>query len=146
MKVVQQELQIPILPALTSLTRRKPKHNELFPNSIRCIVCGPSNSGKSTAVISLLLSENGLKFENLYIFCKSFFQPMYQLLDMIINQIKGVGYHVYTRYEDLIEPNEAKPNSVFVSDDIAWEEQQKILSFFNMGRHRELDVFYLTQF
>ena len=145
MKVIQQGLVLPILPTLTTITKRNPKHNNLFPNSVRCIICGPSGSGKSTAVISLLLGENGVKFENLYIFSKSLFQPLYKLLESIIQQIKEIGFYVFTRYEDLVQPEEAKPNSVFIFDDVAWEEQNKILSFFSMGRHRDLDVFYLTQ-
>lgn len=146
MKLIQQRLNIPIFTGVKSLkSEEKYKHNELFPNSIRCIIAGPSNCGKTTALISLLLSENGVKFENLYIFSKSFFQPIYQYLYKVLKNVKEIEFKVFEQYDDLIEPHESKLNSVFVFDDVAWESQTKIQSYFSMGRHKNIDVFYLTQ-
>ncbi len=146
MKVVQQKLHVPIFTGSKPLENENNyKHNELFPNSIRCIIAGPSNCGKTTALISLLLSENGLKFENLYIFSKSFFQPIYQYLYKVLQNVKEIDFKVFEQYDDLIEPQDSKLNSVFVFDDVAWEAQTKIQSYFSMGRHRNIDVFYLTQ-
>lgn len=146
MKLIQQRLNIPIFTGVKSMkSEEKYKHNELFPNSIRCIIAGPSNCGKTTALMSLLLSENGVKFENLYIFSKSFFQPIYQYLYKVMKNVKEIEFKVFEQYDDLIEPHESKLNSVFVFDDVAWEAQTKIQSYFSMGRHKNIDVFYLTQ-
>lgn len=38
--------------------RMKLRHSILLPNTIRAVFCGPSNSGKTNALISLIKSEN----------------------------------------------------------------------------------------
>lgn len=43
------------------------RHSELFPNNVRCIIAGASGYGKTNVLISLIESEHGLKFENLYL-------------------------------------------------------------------------------
>lgn len=43
-------------------------HGPLFPDTIRCLIVGPSNCGKTNVMISLIEHENGLKFENIYIY------------------------------------------------------------------------------
>lgn len=144
MKIVQQPLTVPILTFAES-HRQQLRHNELFPSTIRCVLCGPSNCGKTTALISLLFSENGLKFENVYIYSKSLYQPMYQLLQKVLEQVKGVGYYPFSENEDVIDPSEAKENSVFIFDDVVCDKQDKIRAHFSMGRHKNLDLFYLVQ-
>ncbi|KAG5314515.1 YMD3 protein, partial [Pseudoatta argentina] len=47
----------------------KRKHGEMLPSTIRAIICGPSNCGKTNVLISLLESPNGSKYrylENLF--------------------------------------------------------------------------------
>lgn len=44
-----------------------------------------------------------------------------------------------------MKPNEAKPNSLFIFDDIALEQQHVVQEFFCMGRHNNIDCFYLHQ-
>ena len=46
----------------------KKKHGALFPNSIRGIIVGPSNCGKTNVMLSILLDPYGFKFENIYIY------------------------------------------------------------------------------
>ncbi|KYN09972.1 hypothetical protein ALC57_17910 [Trachymyrmex cornetzi] len=41
------------------------RHGPLLPNTIRCIICGSSNCGKTNALISLIESPHGVRFENL---------------------------------------------------------------------------------
>ena len=45
----------------------KRKHGEMLPSTIRAIICGPSNCGKTNVLISLLESPNGVRFENVYV-------------------------------------------------------------------------------
>lgn len=59
----------------------KLRHSSLLPNSIRALIVGPSNCGKTNVMIGLLESPNGLKFENVYLYSKSLFQPKYQYLN-----------------------------------------------------------------
>ncbi|KAL6268126.1 hypothetical protein P5V15_001217 [Pogonomyrmex californicus] len=44
------------------------KHGEMLPSTIRAIICGPSNCGKTNVLISLLESPHGVRFENVRIF------------------------------------------------------------------------------
>ena len=53
----------------------KSKHGKLLPNTVRCIVSGPSNCGKTNVVINLLTHENGLHYNNVYVYSKSLNQP-----------------------------------------------------------------------
>jgi len=56
----------------------KRKHSEMLPSTIRAIICGPSNCGKTNLFISLLESPNGVRFENMYVYSKSLKQPKYR--------------------------------------------------------------------
>ncbi|KYN37508.1 hypothetical protein ALC56_08109 [Trachymyrmex septentrionalis] len=49
----------------------KRKHGEMLPSTIRSIICGSSNCGKTNVTISLLESPNGVYFENVYVYSKS---------------------------------------------------------------------------
>src|SRR5436190_2138943 len=44
-----------------------------------------------------------------------------------------------------LEPNQALEFSVFIFDDVAMENQNKIRQYFSMGRHHNLDILYLGQ-
>lgn len=121
------------------------KHSKLLPNSIRAIIVGPSNCGKTNVLLTLIEHPNGLKFENIYIYSKSLQQPKYQYLEKLLTGIKGMGYHTFSDNSTVISPTKAKRNSVFVFDDIACEKQDHIRAYFSMGRHRDVDSFYLGQ-
>lgn len=34
------------------------RHGKLFPNTIRCLITGPSNSGKTNVMLSMLMRKN----------------------------------------------------------------------------------------
>lgn len=111
------------------------KHGPLLPDSIRAIICGPSNCGKTNAVISLIEDPNGLKFENVYVHSKSLNQPKYQYLKRILRPP--------LRY---FEGGEViKPNSIMIFDDVACDKQDAMREYFSMGRHKGVDCFYLCQ-
>lgn len=119
------------------------RHGALLPNSIRCIVAGPSNCGKTNLLINLIVSENGLNFENVYVYSKTLWQPKYMCLKNLLESIDGVGYF---ESNELIAPADAHPNSIVIFDDVICEKNQDIIkSYFSMGRHRDVDSFYLTQ-
>lgn len=121
------------------------RHSDLLPSTIRCIICGPSNCGKTNVILSLLTHINGLKFENLYLYSKSLNQPKYKFLEECIARVKNVGYFPYTESTEIIIPQNAKPNSIFIFDDIACDKQDCIRQYFSMGRHNFVDCFYLCQ-
>lgn len=121
------------------------RHNTLLPNSIRALIVGPSNCGKTNVMISLIESPNGLKFENIYLYSKSLFQPKYEYLKKLVSPIKGMGYFTFSSNESVIPPDEAKNNSIIIFDDVACENQNNIRAYFCMGRHKNVDSFYLCQ-
>lgn len=121
------------------------RHGKLLPNSIRCIIVGPSNSGKTNVMITLLVHKNGLRYENVYVYSKSLFQPKYQLLEKAMKRIKGMGYFPYAENTSIVKACDARPNSIFIFDDVACDKQDCMRDYFSMGRHKHIDSFYLCQ-
>lgn len=121
------------------------KHGTLLPDSIRCIICGPSNCGKTNVIISLIESPNGLRFENIYIYSRSLYQPKYTYLKRLLSYVKGIGYYSFSSNEKVLPPEKVKPNSIFIFDDVQCDRQNNIQSYFCMGRHKKVDCFYLCQ-
>ena len=91
------------------------------------------------------MNENGLRFENVYIYAKTLEQPKYQLLKRIIDDIDGVNIFTFYENDKVIRPEEVLPNSVFVMDDVIGEHQGVIRDYFSRGRHNKVDIFYLAQ-
>lgn len=146
MRLVKQHTNIAVRNLdFTQKNHNKTKHSSILPNSIRALIVGPSNCGKTNVMISLIESPNGLKFENIYLYSKSLFQPKYDYLRKLITPIKGMGYYTFSNNEDVIPPEKAKQNSIMIFDDVACENQNNIRSYFCMGRHKDIDSFYLCQ-
>ena len=122
------------------------RHGALLPSTIRCIITGPSNCGKTNVMLNLLEHSNGVRFENVYVYSKSLYQPFYQYIKQLLQPIKGINYYEFSDGESIIiNPSDAKPNSIFIFDDVACEKQSVMRDFFAMGRHNKIDSFYLTQ-
>lgn len=124
---------------------QRKRHGPLLPNSVRAVICGPSNCGKTNALFALITHPNGLRFENVYVYSKSLNQPKYQFLKQLLESIKDIGYFPFNDHEDVVKPDETRPNSLMVFDDVACEKQDNMRAFFCMGRHRDVDCFYLCQ-
>jgi len=77
-------------------------------------------------MLSLIESPNGLKFENVYIFLKCLYQPKYEYLEKLIKPIKEMGYHTFFHNDGVLDPSEARNNSVMIFDDVACEKQENI--------------------
>lgn len=121
------------------------KHGSLLPNSFRAIVAGPSGCGKTNAVLTLIFHPNGVRFENLYVYSKSLYQPKYKLLQDVLKEVKGVRYFPCEVNDDVIDLKEVRKNSIFIFDDVVCDKQDKIREFYSMGRHKSVDTFFLTQ-
>ena len=72
------------------------RHGTMLPNTIRAIVCGPSNCGKTNVLISLLESPHGVRFENVYVYSKSLQQPKYRYLENLLTSIDEIGYFTFS--------------------------------------------------
>lgn len=148
MRFSKQSIDIPVSsgtawdPAVKSETKR---HSALLPNSIRCIIAGPSNCGKTNLLVNLIISENGLKFENIYVYSKTLWQSKYKYLNELLGAIPEIGYFEFSSSDDVIEPKDAKANSIIIFDDVICEKNQDIIrNYYSLGRHRSVDSFYLT--
>lgn len=132
---------------VTSKSKLKDRrHSELLPNSIRCIIAGPSNCGKTNLLLSLIESEHGLKFENIYIYSKTLEQDKYKYLKDILEPIKEIGFYTFSSSDKVIPPNVAKINSIIIFDDVICDKnQENIKNYYCLGRHHNIDSFYLTQ-
>lgn len=147
MRIVKQSLSLPVAINHDSTTRERKtfRHSKLLPDTIRCIICGPSNCGKTNLALNLLFQRNGIKFANLYLFTKSLQQEKYRLLKKVLEKTKQIGFFPFTDNDEVISSSEAKPNSVFIFDDVICQKQKKMQEFFSMGRHHLCDSIYIGQ-
>lgn len=144
MRFIEQEKKLPIYNIDTS-DIIKSRHGVLFPNTVRSLLLGSSGCGKTNLIYFLLVNENGLRFENVYIYSKTLEQPKYKLLKRIIDEIEGVNLFTFFDNDKVISPEEVLPNSVFIMDDVINEHQGVIREYFSRGRHNNVDIFYLAQ-
>jgi hypothetical protein len=147
METVKQNVRLPIVCAFAEkkrLAEDKP-HGFLFPRSIRAIVCGPSNCGKTTVMYNLLVHANGLKFSKLLIYCPTVHQDKYQALKSIVDSIPGMSFRHFSCEEPPPAPHEEMKESVFVFDDVNTDSQKIIKEYFSVGRHFGIDSFLLSQ-
>ena len=145
MDFADQTLKLPVTNFDFGREKRTKRHGELLPDTIRSVFCGPSNCGKTNSLLALITHPNGLRFENIYVYSKSFNQPKYQFLEKVLEPIEGVSYRPFSEHESVVSPDEALPNSIMIFDDVACEKQDNVRAFFCMGRHKSVDCFYLCQ-
>lgn len=147
MDLEEQTHKLPIInfDSVAEDKKENKRHGDLLPNSIRAVFCGASNCGKTNALLSLLTHPNGLKFENIYIYSKSLNQPKYKFLEKILETIEGMQYLPFSEHDLVVSPDNALPNSIMVFDDVACEKKDSVKAFFCMGRHKNVDCFYLCQ-
>nr|CAI5862882.1 unnamed protein product [Callosobruchus analis] len=96
-------------------------------------------------MISLIVYPNGLRFINVYIYCKPPYQPKYQYLRKVLEPLKEIGYFQYTDDKNIVAMDVIKPNSLIIFDDVATCRQDIIRQYFSLGRHRNTDCFSLCQ-
>lgn len=147
MKFVQQKASFSVREVgCGDQTGNAPKrHGVLLPDSIRCLIAGPSNCGKTNLMICLLEDKNGLRFKNVYVYSKSLHQPKYEYLKRVLEGVDGIGYFPYSENAHIVEPQDALPDSIFIFDDIACENLNTVRKYFSMGRHSRVDSFFLCQ-
>ena len=147
MEFKQNDVKLPVanFDLITEQGKNNKRHGDLLPSSIRAIISGPSNYGKTNILIVLLTHPNGLRFENVYVYSKSLNQPKYQFLKQLLESIEGIQYFEFSDNEEVIAPSESLPNSIMVFDDIACEKQNNVKEYFCKGRHNNVDCFYLCQ-
>lgn len=147
MRVIKQKQSLPISNYnFENRSSTFKRHNALLGGGCkRGIFVGSSGCGKTNALLCLLLHPNGLRFENVYVYAKSLYQPKYKYLKEILKPINGLGYYEYDNGNEVIPTKDVKQNSVFVFDDVICDNQSTMRDYFSFGRHKNLDCFYLAQ-
>lgn len=126
-------------------TKKIYRHSELLPYNIRCLVCGPSGCGKTNLLLTLLLEQEGLIFENVYLYSKSLNQPKYVFLNAVFAYVPELNFYTFSDKSEVTTLEEVRNNSIVIFDDVSMENQEPIRLHFSMGRHKGLDCFYLSQ-
>ncbi|KAL4091126.1 hypothetical protein QTP88_025864 [Uroleucon formosanum] len=67
------------------------------------------------------------------------------MLSDILLDIDGIQLFTFYENEQVIEPEKALPNSVFIFDDIISENQNIARTYISRSRHNLIDVCYLAQ-
>lgn len=153
MQFDKQTIDIPVanIDVRTSVNASASKtvrHSNLLPNNVRCIIAGPSGCGKTNVLISLIESEHGLKFENLYLYSKTLEQNKYKYLCEMLRGIQEIKCHTFSASHDIIDVNQMNKNSLIVFDDVINDHginRSIVRNIFTLGRHRCLDVVYIVQ-
>ena len=147
MDFTQNAAKLPVanFDAIVEKEKRSKRHGDLLPDSIRAVFCGPSNCVKTNCLLSIITHPNGLRFENVYLYSKSLNQPKYKFLKNLLEPIDGINYFPFSEHEEVISPSDALPNSLMNFDDVACEKRDNMRAFFCMGRHKNVDCFYLCQ-
>src|SRR5918995_3029896 len=62
------------------IPKKTKNHSSIFPESFRCLIIGQSGSGKTALLMRMLLQENILDYNKLFVFGRSLHQPEYQII------------------------------------------------------------------
>lgn len=148
MNFKEQPIKLPIVNFDTIVEQNKnekKRHGQLLPDTIRAVFCGPSNCGKTNSLLALITHPNGVRFENVYVYSKSLNQSKYRFLKELLEPLDNIQYFPFSEHDEVIAPDKALPNSLMIFDDVACEKQNHIRAYFCMGRHKNVDCFYLCQ-
>ena len=63
-----------------TIKKKKRENNPLLPSSLRGLIVGKSNSGKTVLLLNLLLRDGWLDYNNLLVFGNSLHQEEYQII------------------------------------------------------------------
>jgi len=96
-------------------------------------------------LISLLKSPHGIRFENIYVYSKSLQQLKYRYLENLLTPIEEIDCFTFPNNSNVVLPNEALPNSIFIIDDMTCDKKDTIRKYFTMGQHVNVDFFYLRR-
>jgi len=128
-----------------------PVHHWLLPNSLRCIICGPSNCGKTNLMVNLITTDGYLNYDRLILYSRSLHQPKYKVLQEWGAQLNNdAGEAVTSFYSNDVDIDDVgnlnpKRRTLLVFDDVMLENQTPIERYFSQGRHSGVDCFYLCQ-
>ena len=59
---------------------KKKIHHDMFPETFRMLIIGPSGTGKTCLLMRMLLEDTLLNYDKLLVFARSLYQPQYEAL------------------------------------------------------------------
>lgn len=93
----------------------------------------------------MMTYENGIKFENVYIYWKTLEQPKYIMFKKILNEVPDVNLFKLHENDTVVASKKALPNSNFIFHNIIFKSQNIIRSYFLRSRYNKIYVCYLAQ-
>ena len=88
-------------------------HSDMFPESFRALIIGQSGSGKTSILLRMLLEDNLVDYNKLFVFGRSLHQPEYQILKAgFENHLPKSCIVDILRYDGLINDLKDKPENV----------------------------------
>src|ERR1700753_2385952 len=88
-------------------------NSPMLPNSIRALIVGRSGCGKTSLLMRLLLEDNLLDYNKLFVFGKSLHQPEYQILKSgFENKLDKQHITHLLRYNDEINKSNEDPSVI----------------------------------
>jgi hypothetical protein len=138
-------------------SRKSIKHrNELMPHSpgiFNAILCGPTGSGKTNALLNMLYDF--LTYNKVYIYANNGDQLVYEKLKQHLDGIAEKNdlepsdlYHFGGKLSEVVpvdEMDKSKVNIVIFDDFVLSKNQDIIEEYYIRGRHKNCIVFYLSQ-
>jgi len=116
----------------------------MLPSTIRAIICDPSNCSKNQRSLKLTQESEQRTFRERV--C------LLEIVATIKESISRKFIYVY-RWNRLYVLQQQRrrstergaPNFIFIFDDVACDKQDTMKEYFSMGRHANVDCFYLCQ-
>jgi len=94
----------------------------------------------------MIYDINGISFKNIYLYTKSLYQDAYQELAAVMKTLPEIGFYTFNTTDNVIPPDEVKPYSIMIFDDLSNVEPMKsVCSYYCYGRHNNNDCFFLSQ-
>ena len=105
--------------------------------SFRRLICGSSGSGKTNALVHMLLKPL-IYYDKVYLYAKNIDQEKYQLLSNELNKVTIDKIYEYSNDEIKdVDELENKLQKVVIFDDyICDKNRDQIIKYFIQGRHK----------
>ncbi len=100
-------------------TKTNRNNNKLLPSSIRGLIVGKSNCGKTTLLFNLLLKTGWIDFDHIYVFGKSLHQKEYKILKAgFQNGLSKEHITSIFKYQKHFHKQEVNPIDVIIKCDV----------------------------
>src|SRR5579872_7164395 len=108
------------------VSKKSKKHSDVFPESFRCLVIGQSGSGKTALLNRMLLQEDMLDYNKLFVFGRSLHQPEYQILKAGFDHKLPKSYITdILMHNSMINERDEKPEAIAAGLAQELEDEEK---------------------